>query len=57
MQVFAMLGRTVATLVNQELTPGMYHIPFVADGLPSGVYWCRLVSGTYHETKSMILVK
>jgi hypothetical protein len=57
MQVSDMLGRTVATLVNRELPPGIHHIPFTADHLPSGVYFCRLVSGMYRETRSMILSK
>jgi hypothetical protein len=51
------LGRAVATLVNRELPPGTYHIPFTTDHLPSGVYFCRLVAGTYRETRSMILSK
>jgi hypothetical protein len=51
------LGRTVATLVSRELLPGTYHLPFVAGNLPSGVYFCRLVAGTYRETRSMILSK
>jgi len=57
MQVFDMLGRTVATLVDRELPPGMYHIPFIANNLPSGVYYCRLVAGTYRETRAIVLSK
>lgn len=57
MQVTDMLGRTVATLISRELPPGTYHIPFIADHLPSGVYFCRLVSRSYRATRSLILSK
>ena len=57
LRIHDVLGREVATLVDRELPPGTYHIPFTADHLPSGVYFCRLVSGTYRETRAMILSK
>jgi hypothetical protein len=57
MRIHDVLGREVATVVNKELPPGTYHIPFVAENLPSGVYFCRLVAGTYRETRAMVLSK
>jgi hypothetical protein len=56
-RIHDVLGRVVSTLISRELPPGTYHLPFVAENLPSGVYFCRLVAGTYHETRSMILSK
>jgi hypothetical protein len=56
-RIHDVLGREVATLVKRELPPGTYHIPFIADHLPSGVYFCRLVAGTHRETRSIILSK
>jgi hypothetical protein len=55
--VHDMLGREVATLVNQILEPGMYEIGWDASELASGVYMCRLVSGGSAQTQRMILMK
>ncbi|MCX6145556.1 MAG: T9SS type A sorting domain-containing protein [Ignavibacteriales bacterium] len=57
LRIHDVLGREVATLVNRELPPGTYHIPFTADHLPSGVYFCRLEVGKITETRSMLLLK
>lgn len=55
--VFDLLGRNVSALVNQNLEPGTYEAGFNASGLNSGVYFYRLESNGYTETKKMILVK
>ena len=67
LKVFDILGNEVATLVNEELTPGEYEVEFPAKGgsasggnaysLPSGVYFYQLEAGNYLETKKMILIK
>jgi len=55
--VYDMLGREVSTLVNVNLQPGVYETTFDGSGLNSGVYFYRLTSGDYSETRKMILLK
>ena len=52
-----MLGKEIAELVNDKLKPGHYQIEFDASNLLSGVYFYRLFTEQYSETKKMILVK
>lgn len=57
LKVFDVLGNEVATLVNEELTPGIYQYDFDASNLSSGVYYYKLQAGSFTETKKMILVR
>ncbi|MFQ3598540.1 MAG: T9SS type A sorting domain-containing protein [Chloroherpetonaceae bacterium] len=57
LKVFDVLGREVATLVNETLSQNEYLIPFNAGGLSSGVYFYRVQAGEFVETKKMMLVK
>ena len=54
---YDILGREIATLVNEEKPPGEYEVEFKAAGLPSGVYMYRLSTGKNFETKKMILLR
>jgi hypothetical protein len=55
--VFDILGREVATLVNENQKAGNYEVTFNAKNLTSGIYFYRLQSGSFVESKKMILVK
>ena len=55
--VFDVLGREVATLVNERLIPGTYRASWNAAGFSSGAYFYRLRAGAQTETKAMMLVK
>jgi hypothetical protein len=55
--VFDALGRTIATLVNGHLPAGMYNAVFETGGLSSGMYFYRLASGKFVQTKKMQLLK
>jgi hypothetical protein len=57
LKVYDVLGREVETLVNERQTAGTHAVKFNATNLPSGVYFCRLQAGTYHETKKLLLLK
>ena len=57
MKVYDMLGREVANLVNKELTAGSYSYNFDASKLNSGIYFYKLQTGSFVETKKMMLVK
>ncbi|MEZ4689798.1 MAG: T9SS type A sorting domain-containing protein [Ignavibacteria bacterium] len=50
-------GREVAVLVNENLSPGSYEFEWNASGFPSGVYFYKLQSGQFSETKKMLLTK
>ncbi|WP_456429951.1 T9SS type A sorting domain-containing protein, partial [Rhodocaloribacter sp.] len=57
LEVFDMLGRRVATLVNEVQKAGRYTIRFEAGDLASGVYFYRMRAGSFVETHKMILLK
>ncbi len=57
LSVFDVLGRKVATLVNQFQNPGDYSIEFDGTKFPSGVYFYRLESGPNVITRKMALIK
>lgn len=57
LQIFDILGRSVATLVNEEKLPGMYEVKFDGRYLSSGVYFYQLRSYNYNEIKKLLLSK
>lgn len=57
LRVYNLMGENVVTLVEDFLDAGYYEIPFSANNLSSGVYFYRIQSGNYSETKRMILIK
>ena len=67
LKVFDVLGREVATLVNENKRPGEYEVEFSAKGgsasggnaaeLSSGIYYYKLIAGNSSEVKKMILMK
>ena len=57
LKVYDMLGREVKVLVNEIKSPGKYVVSFDATGLSSGVYFYKMTSGDFSETKKFVLVK
>ena len=57
MKVYDVLGKEVATLVNQKQNPGSYNVLFDASKLSSGVYFYKIESGNFTQVRKMILVK
>jgi hypothetical protein len=57
LKVYDVLGREVATLVDEYREAGSYEVEFDATNLPSGMYIYRLQSGSYSDVKKMILSK
>ncbi len=57
LKVFDLLGRQLATLVNEERQSGIYRVTWDASKLPSGVYFYRLRAGDFVETKKMVFAK
>jgi len=52
-----LLGREVKVLVDKVEEAGKYTVPFDGSAFASGVYFYRLVSGSFVQTRSMLLVK
>jgi len=57
LKVFDVLGREIATLVNEVRAPGVYTVRWDTSPLSSGVYFYRLRAGSYLESKRMMLMK
>jgi len=55
--VYDVLGRKIASLIDEVQNPGIYSINFNASNLSSGVYFYRIEAGMYSDTKRMILLK
>ncbi len=57
LKVYDVLGREATTLVNKKQKPGNYQITFNASSLSSGVYYYQLKTGSFIQTKKMLLLK
>jgi hypothetical protein len=57
LEVFDVIGRNVKLLVNEVKQAGSYSVSFDASSIPSGVYFYKITSGSFSETKKMILIK
>jgi Mg-chelatase subunit ChlD len=55
LSVFDVLGRTVAMLLDRELSAGEYHAGFDARSLPSGLYFYRLGSGSETLVRKLLI--
>ena len=55
--VYDLLGREVSVLVDEQRAPGSYDVRFDASGLASGVYLYRLTSGSFVQTRKMVLLR
>jgi hypothetical protein len=57
LRIYDILGREIATLVNEEKPAGEYEVELNAANLPSGIYFYQLKVGQFSETKKMILLR
>jgi hypothetical protein len=57
LKIYDLLGREVATLVNDVLQPGTHHSRWNASNMPSGIYYYRMIANGFTEVKSMLLAK
>ena len=57
LKIYDMLGKEIATLVNEKLNAGSYKVNWNASAISSGVYYYRITAGNFVETKKMILLK
>jgi hypothetical protein len=56
-KIFDVLGNELTTLINEEKFAGNYSVKFNASAFSSGVYFYRMESGSYIQTKKLILIK
>jgi len=57
LSVYNFLGEKIAEVVNDELDAGYHSVEWNATNVPSGIYFCSLSAGSFHEVKKMILIK
>jgi Secretion system C-terminal sorting domain len=57
LKVYDIIGREVATLVNQNQNPGNYEVSFDASDLTSGIYFYTIKTGSFYQAKKMMLIK
>ncbi len=57
LKVYDVLGKEVATLVNEKQSAGNYEVKFDGSRLANGVYFYRLQSGRFVNTKKFLLMK
>ena len=57
LKIYNTLGREIITLVDANLSPGTYKVPFTAENLSSGIYFIQLTSSTHFQTIKTVLLK
>ena len=57
LKVYDVLGREVATLVNEKKVAGKYSVTWNASSMSSGVYFYRLQAGSFVETRKLVLLR
>jgi hypothetical protein len=57
LKVYDVLGREVATLVNEVKQPGTYTVQWDGSGVTSGVYFYRMTAGGFVDLKKLLLLK
>ena len=55
--IYNILGKEIATLVNEKLNAGSYEVDWDGSGYPSGVYFYKLTTDGFSDVKKMILIK
>lgn len=57
LSIYDVLGRLVENIYNTQLPAGPYSVSFNSSKLPSGVYFYRLSTESFTETRKMVIVK
>lgn len=57
LKVYDVLGKEIATVVNGMYAAGVHNVEFNASNIPSGIYFYTLRSGSFVESKKMLLIK
>jgi hypothetical protein len=57
LKIYNALGQEVATLLNEEKVAGTYEFNFNASDLTSGIYFYKITSNNFTQTRKMLLIK
>ena len=57
LKIYDVLGREVSTIVSEEMSAGSYSRQWNALKMSSGIYFYRLLAGSYSDTKKLLLLK
>jgi hypothetical protein len=57
LKILNVMGQVVSMLIKEEKPAGSYHVIWDASDFPSGVYFYRLQTGSYLETRKLVLMK
>ncbi|MDZ7372618.1 MAG: T9SS type A sorting domain-containing protein [candidate division KSB1 bacterium] len=57
LKIYDVTGREIAELVNAKQGPGIFTVTWSADGLPSGIYYCRMMAGEFVAMRKLVLMK
>jgi hypothetical protein len=57
LKIYDVLGKEIATLVNESKPEGIYEAEFNASQLPSGMYIYKIQAGSFSDVKKMLLTK
>jgi len=55
--VYDLRGRLVKQLLNEHKNTGSYEVEWNADGMRSGIYFCKFVQGSIEEVMKLVLVQ
>jgi photosystem II stability/assembly factor-like uncharacterized protein len=55
--IYDILGKEITVLVNEELNPGTFEVNWDASNFPSGVYFYKIETEEFSESKKMVLIK
>ena len=56
-KVYDLLGSEVADLVNETQSSGLHSVKFNGSNLPSGVYLVKMTSGSFSDSRKIVLMK
>jgi hypothetical protein len=57
LKVYNELGEEVSTLIDKFQQAGFYSVEFNGENLPSGMYYYRIKTSEFNQTKKMVLIK
>jgi len=57
LEVFNLTGEKIETLAEQEFEAGKYSFVFSSSNIPSGIYFYRILTPSFQQTKKMILLR
>ena len=57
LKIFDLLGREIATIISEEMQAGSYIRYWNASNISGGIYFYRLQTGFFTETKKLVLLR